>query len=81
MELLDAIGAGSDRRALRGTVRVAAYRSVATHVLTPLFYAIAKRHRALRIEIDDSSNDREDVERLVRDGRVDRTSSPWPVVM
>jgi len=71
LELLDSIAATSDSKALRGAVRIAAYRSVATHLLTPIANALAKVHPALRLEIDDRCDEREDVERLVRTGQAD----------
>ena len=79
LEVLDAIGAASERHALRGTVRIAAYRSVATHLLTPLAHALGRRYPALHIEIDDACVGQNDVERAVRDGRVDLGIAHLPV--
>jgi DNA-binding transcriptional LysR family regulator len=61
-------GAGTG---LHGVVRIAAYRSVATHLLTPGALDVTQQHRGIRIEIDDECAERSDVERLVRDGRAD----------
>ncbi|WP_394850877.1 LysR substrate-binding domain-containing protein [Pendulispora brunnea] len=79
LDVLDAIGIASENHVLRGTVRIGAYRSVATHLLTPLVHALGKRHPALRIEIDDACDEREAVERAVRDGRVDLGIAHLPV--
>ncbi|WP_394828781.1 LysR family transcriptional regulator [Pendulispora albinea] len=77
LALLDAIAAPRDRCA--GTVRIAAYRSVATHLLTPLAQRMATKHPELRLEIDDGCADREDVDRMVREGRADLGISQLPV--
>ncbi|WP_394833240.1 LysR family transcriptional regulator [Pendulispora rubella] len=71
LELLDSISASRDRGVLRGTVRVAAYRSVATHLLTPLVDVLVHANPALHLELEDACTGREEVERMVRDGRAD----------
>jgi DNA-binding transcriptional LysR family regulator len=71
LQLLDAIARPRDLQALMGTVCIAAYRSVATHLVTPLAHALTQARPGIRVEIDDSGGEREDVERRVLDGRAD----------
>ena len=69
--LLDSLAAPARGQSLLGYVRIAAYRSVATHLMTPLLHELGKTRPGVRIEIDDSSSERDDVERLLLDGRSD----------
>jgi DNA-binding transcriptional LysR family regulator len=71
LQRLDSIAATGGRLGLLGVVRIAAYRSVATHLLIPAVLDVNARHRRVSVEIDDACDDRSDVERSVRDGRAD----------
>ena len=54
--------------ALCGTVRIACFRSVGTHLLPHVVEALAQAHPGLRIEIDDSCAQRADVLHALHDG-------------
>lgn len=56
---------------LQGTVRLATYQSVATHILPSILDDVSRRHPAIRIEVDDGCVEREDAERRLRDGSAD----------
>jgi DNA-binding transcriptional LysR family regulator len=53
---------------LSGTVRIACFRSVGTHLLPHVLEALAQRHPQLRVEIDDSCEQRADVTSALQDG-------------
>lgn len=53
---------------LSGTVRIACFRSVGTHLLPHVVEALAQRHPELRVEIDDSCEQRADVGAALQDG-------------
>jgi DNA-binding transcriptional LysR family regulator len=63
--LREAATAGS---ALSGSVRIACFRSVGTHLLPHVVEALARRHPQLRVEIDDSCEQRADVTAALQDG-------------
>jgi DNA-binding transcriptional LysR family regulator len=69
LQMIDRLTVG--RGGLHGVVRIAAYRSIATHLLTPAILDVSAKHHDIRIEIDDGADDKSDVERLVYDRRVD----------
>ena len=71
LQMMDRLTVGGAALGLHGAVRIAAYRSVATHLLTPAILDVTAKHRGVRIEIDDSCDERSDVERLVYDRRAD----------
>jgi DNA-binding transcriptional LysR family regulator len=71
LQLLDQLTTSPADAALLGVVRVAAYRSVATHVLTPAALAVTAKHRGVRVEVDDACDDKTSVERSLRDGHAD----------
>jgi DNA-binding transcriptional LysR family regulator len=79
LQLIDRLTAGRPGSGLMGVVRIAAYRSIATHLLTPAVPEITFKHRGLRIEIDDSCAERADVERQVHDGRADLGIAHMPI--
>ncbi len=56
---------------LTGHIRIACFRSVATHLLPPALHTLAKKYPALRVDIDDAHEEREDVETAVREGHAD----------
>lgn len=53
---------------LSGTVRIACFRSIGTHLLPHVVEALVRRHPQLRVEIDDSCEQRADVTAALRDG-------------
>lgn len=53
---------------LSGSVRIACFRSIGTHLLPHVVEALAQRHPRLRVEIDDSCEQRADVTAALQDG-------------
>lgn len=69
LELVDDLPRAAEGEAdVRGTVRVACFRSVATHVLPAALARLASLHPGLRLEVDDACRERDAVERAVRGG-------------
>lgn len=64
---------------ISGHIRIACFRSVATHVLPPALQALARACPALRIDIDDSHEEREGVAVAVQKGRADIGIAQLPV--
>lgn len=60
--------AAADTGSLSGHVRIASYRSVATHLLPPALEALAQAYPGIRIDIDDSFEEREGVAQAVPEG-------------
>lgn len=56
---------------IAGHIRIACFRSVATHLLPPALSALAHKYPALRIDLDDAYEEREEVAQAVREGRAD----------
>lgn len=54
--------------ALAGTVRIACFRSIGTHLLPHVVEALARAHPQLHVEIDDSCEERTDVSAALQDG-------------
>jgi DNA-binding transcriptional LysR family regulator len=71
--------AAADAGSLSGHVRIASYRSVATHLLPPALEALAQAYPGIRIDIDDSFEEREAVAQAVRDGVADIGVAQLPV--
>jgi DNA-binding transcriptional LysR family regulator len=71
LQMIDRLAVRGAGLGLHGAVRIAAYRSVATHLLTPAILDLAAKHRGVRIDLEDGCDERSDVERLVHDRRVD----------
>lgn len=65
--------------AIGGRIRIACFRSVATHLLPQSLSALARRFPALRIDIDDSHEEREAVARAVCEGRAEIGIAQLPV--
>ncbi len=63
--LIDAARAGGG---VSGTVRIACFRSIGTHLLPHVVEALARLHPALHIEIDDGCAQRADVVDALHDG-------------
>lgn len=53
---------------LSGSVRIACFRSIGTHLLPHVVEALAQRHPQLHVEIDDSCEQRADVTAALQDG-------------
>lgn len=68
-----------DVAAVIGRVRIACFRSVSTHLLPHALGALATEYPGIRIDIDDSHEEREDVTRAVLDGRADIGIAHLPV--
>ncbi|WP_019588578.1 LysR family transcriptional regulator [Deinococcus apachensis] len=77
VETLPAQVAGEEE--VRGTVRVACFRSVATHLLPAVLQHLAAEHPLVRVEVDDGCLEREDVERAVLSGQADLGIAHLPV--
>lgn len=60
-----------DCGALAAHVRIACFRSVGTHLLPHAIEALAREYPGIRIDIDDSCEERDDVTQAVREGRAD----------
>lgn len=56
---------------LAGTVRIACFRSIGTHLLPHVLEALAQRHPQLQVEIDDSCEQRSEVTAALQDGVAD----------
>ncbi len=54
-----------------GQVRLACFRSIATHLLPHAMEALAREHPGIQVEIDDSCVDSLDVNRTVEEGRAE----------
>lgn len=53
---------------LRGSVRIACFRSIGTHLLPHVLEALAQAHPQLHVEIDDSCEQRADINGALQDG-------------
>lgn len=71
--------AASESDGLNGHIRLASYRSVATHLLPPMLEALALAYPGIRIDIDDSFEEREGVAQAVRDGLAEIGLAQLPV--
>ena len=71
--------AAGEAEGLSGHVRIASYRSVATHLLPPALEALAQAYPGIRIDIDDSFEEREAVAQAVRDGAAEIGIAQLPV--
>jgi DNA-binding transcriptional LysR family regulator len=56
---------------LAGTVRIACFRSIGTHLLPHVLEALARTQPGLRVEIDDGIEERLGIEHALRDGLAD----------
>ena len=68
-----------DGAGLISRVRIACFRSVATNLLPQAFAALAIDHPGIRVDVDDSHEDREGVTLAVREGRADIGIAHLPV--
>ena len=60
-----------DCGALSAHVRIACFRSVGTHLLPHALEALAREYPGIRIDIDDSCEERDEVTQAVHEGRAD----------
>jgi DNA-binding transcriptional LysR family regulator len=65
--------------ALAGRVRIACFRSVSSNLLPHALQALATDYPGIRVDIDDSCEERADVTRSVLDGRADIGIAHLPV--
>lgn len=72
-------GLGAPGTPLTGRLRLACFRSVSTHLLPPVLAALALDHPGLRIDVDDSFEEREALIRGLRDGLADVAIAQLPV--
>lgn len=70
---------GTTGTALTGRLRLACFRSVSTHLLPPMLAALAQEQPGLRIDIDDSFEERDALTQALRDGRADVAVAQLPV--
>jgi DNA-binding transcriptional LysR family regulator len=73
------LDAAQDDAGLVGRVRIACFRSVATHVLPQAMAALLAEYPGIRVDIDDSCEERDEVTRAVADGRADIGIAQLPV--
>lgn len=73
------VDGAKDTAAVTGRVRIACFRSVSTHLLPHALAALSSEYPGIRIDIDDSCEEREDVTRAVMDGRADMGIAHLPV--
>jgi DNA-binding transcriptional LysR family regulator len=73
------LDAAHDSRQLSGHVRIACFRSVGTHLLPHVVEALAHEHPGIRVDIDDSCEEREDVPDALHRGRADLGIAQLPV--
>ncbi|MFZ6745115.1 LysR family transcriptional regulator [Undibacterium sp. JH2W] len=68
-----------DDTRVAGRVRIACFRSVATHLLPRALAALASEYPGIRVDIDDSCEEREDVAHAVKEGRAEIGIAHLPV--
>jgi DNA-binding transcriptional LysR family regulator len=73
------LDAAHDSQQLSGHVRIACFRSVGTHLLPHVVEALAHEHPGIRVDIDDSCEEREDVPDALHRGRADIGIAQLPV--
>lgn len=72
-------GLGSNGAPLTGRLRLASFRSVSTHLLPPVLAALALDHPGIRVDVDDSFEERDALAQALRDGRADVAIAQLPV--
>jgi DNA-binding transcriptional LysR family regulator len=75
----DIVAEGQSSATLAGRVRIACFRSVGMHLLPSALAALATGYPAIRIDIDDACEERDDVTRAVLDGRAEIGIAQLPV--
>ncbi|MES2950711.1 MAG: LysR family transcriptional regulator [Pseudomonadota bacterium] len=68
-----------DDSGIIGRVRIACFRSVATHLLPHALTALAVEYPGIRVDIDESCEERGDVTRAVLEGRADIGIAQLPI--
>lgn len=66
-------------RELAGQVRIACFRSIGTHLLPHALAALADEYPGIRVDIDDSCNERGDITGALREGRADLGIAQLPL--
>lgn len=79
MELAEELACEDARPALAGVVRIACFRSVATHLLPHALQSLTRTFPRLRVELDDSHEERDAVVSAVLGGRADIGIAQRPV--
>lgn len=80
LRLADSLGQVADERAaLAGRIRIACFRSIASHLLPHALEALAADHPGIRVDLDDSCEEREQVTQAVRGGRAEIGIAQLPV--
>jgi DNA-binding transcriptional LysR family regulator len=72
-------GLGPGGAPVTGRLRLASFRSVSTHLLPPVLAALALDHPGIRIDVDDSFEERDALAQALRDGRADVAIAQLPV--
>ncbi|MTW00930.1 LysR family transcriptional regulator [Duganella ginsengisoli] len=70
---------GASDAALAGRLRLACFRSISTHVLPPVLAALAQEQPGIRIDIDDSFEERDALVQALRSGGADVAIAQLPV--
>jgi DNA-binding transcriptional LysR family regulator len=73
------VEAAEENATIIGRVRIACFRSVATHLLPQALAALAVEYPGIRVDIDDNCEEREEVTRAVMEGRADIGIAHLPV--
>lgn len=73
------LDAARDEKALAGRVRIACFRSVGTHLLPHALEALALEYPGVDVQIDDGCDERDDVTKMVLQGRADIGIAQLPV--
>ncbi|MES3003830.1 MAG: LysR family transcriptional regulator [Pseudomonadota bacterium] len=79
LALADTLLEEAGARTVSGSVRIACFRSVSTHLLPRALEAVAAAYPDIRVDIDDGCEEREEVTRAVKDGRADIGVAQLPV--
>jgi DNA-binding transcriptional LysR family regulator len=73
------VDVAQDNAAVIGRVSIACFRSVGTHLLPRTLEALAVEYPGIRVDVDDSCEEREEVTQAVEEGRADIGVAHLPV--
>jgi len=73
------VDVAEDNATVIGRVSIACFRSVATHLLPRALEALAIEYPGIRVDVDDSCEEREEVTQAVEEGRADIGVAHMPV--
>lgn len=79
LALTRSISAVAPEDPMTGRVQIACFQSVGAHLLPRALAALANEHPGIRVDLDESCEEREDVERAVRGGHADIGIAHLPV--